>query len=201
MEVTWIIAIIIGAASAVALIVSLIRKSSAKNKERLERVAIELGANIEFGDWKSQPVISGEMESTEYQITFHVVNSGNASITYLDLKVPCQSVENKIVVKKYGSVAKFFGKLGIGNRIESGDPTFDSQVVLKGKSNTRLTSLAYDSNFKNAALVLAKRNYVTEIKAPTAIASKVYKTKIDLDATVLANDLRALIELVGLINK
>ena len=77
-----------------------VRKQNTKNKEMLENVAIEMGATLELGNWKTKSIIFGGLESTEYQITFHVVSTGKSNITYLDLKVPCKSIENKIVVKK-----------------------------------------------------------------------------------------------------
>ncbi len=196
-----IILAIIGVLVFVYLLIRVSKKQNAKNKEMLEKVAVEMGATLELGNWKVQPIISGELESTEYRVTFHIVSTGKTSITYLDLEVPCKSIENKIVLKKYGSGTKFFNKIGIGNRFESGDPAFDSEVTVRCKSEAVVRAVAYDSHFKNGATSLAGRGFVVEIKSPNAVASKIYKRKTDLHSAVLTADLKALIELVKTVEK
>ncbi len=198
MEIYIIISVVffIGVLVFVAIRFSKIDKR--KNEQMLSTVAQDLGATLQLGNWKTQPVILGEMRETPFVITFRVVQSGNAQVTYLELRTPFSSPDIQVSVKKHGGGAKLLEKVGLSRHVETGDSAFDSEVLVKGKPEGKVQALAYDYGFKNVALHLTKRGYSIEVKPPSAVATKAYNRKKDLVSQVLREDIEALLGLVRL---
>jgi len=179
----------------IAWIVVLIRKFSKKQRERLRYVAGALGAELSAGSWKEQPRITGQLGGKSYEITFHVVSSGQSSVTYLDLKTRIEPGELKLSVKKLGAFTRLAVKLGLSKPLASGDPYFDRKVAVKGGPEQRILAIMYGPYFKEAATRLAERNYATTVKGEMVVASKVYSRKKDMNEMVLREDLGALMRL------
>jgi len=196
MTVYIIIGIAVFLTAIVYLIVVLSKKQRAKTTEALADVAEKLGAQLDPGDWKTKPVLSGSLDGRDYELTFRVVQAGNTQVTYLDLKSPFEAEDFRLSLKKFGAGAKFFNMLGLGKRIKSGDPAFDAKVLVKGEPKSKITPMSYDVNFKLPATRLIERGYAVEIKAPGAVASKIYNMKKDLSAEILSADIDAFLKLI-----
>jgi len=192
----WLVVVIISVAvSVITTILVLIRNLSKKYKERLAMVAAALGAEFFPGSWKEQPSMKLGIGSRSCEITFHVVSSGNSSVTYLDLKADIAPTDTKISIKKVGFGSKFFKRIGLSKPISSGDPYFDEKVAVFGSPEQRILSLIYGPYFKDAAMKLSKRGYTVSTKDDKIIASKVFSRKKDLTELVLREDLDALVRL------
>jgi|GEM_PF-2826248 len=187
----------------ISFVILLIRKMSKKQREGLERIAAAFGAQLDLGSWKKQPKIWGTMGSRQFEITFHVVSSGNSSTTYLDLKVNIAPKDYQLSVSKVGFGSKFFRKIGILKPIPTGDPYFDEQVLIHGKPEEAIYNLIYKPSFKDLVMKLTQRKYKVEIAAGATelVASKVYSMNKDLDEAVLRDNMDTLITLADTIEE
>ena len=181
----------------VYLVIRLVKKSTARKNEELDKISKYLNGELETGSWKEQPKIEGDFRGRDFLLTFHVVNTGQSSITYLDLKMPAAAPGFELTVKKKNIFNKMTQKLGLSGAITSGDPGFDSRVFVKGEPEQKLTAMIYDINFRHAARKLADRAYTVKLEenGERLAATKVYSRKKDLKGEVLESDLTALSDL------
>lgn len=176
-------------------------KYSKKKKNKIAEVATAIGAEFEPGNWKTQPLMRGQIGKRDYIVTFHVVSTGKSQVTYLDLKTPIETSIQKLAVRKASGTGRFFKKIGLNNPLSSGDPYFDKKVAVKGDPEQEILSILYGGYFKEPAVQLTERKYAVDMKGEELVASKVYSFKKDMNEPALRNDLTNLIALAESIEK
>ncbi len=191
----------IGVFGLFALFIGYLIKYTKKMKARVAEVAMALGAQYEPGDWKTQQTVRGRMSGRDYLLTFHVVSSGQSSVTYLDLKTPVNCDIEKLSIRKATGVGRFFEKLGLNNPLDSGDPYFDEKVAMKGEPEQAVLALSYGAHFKEPAIQLTERKYSIDIKEGELVASKVYSFKKDMNEPTIRTDLTNLVRLTETLEK
>lgn len=195
------ISIGIAAFALLAGLIVLLARHTKKMKAKVAEVASMLGANLDPGDWKTQPSMHGTLDSRDYILSFHVVSSGKSNITYLDLKTRVNTHISKLAVRKATGAGKFFKKLELNNPLSSGDPYFDEKVAVKGEPEQDVLAILYGGYFKEPSIQLTLRGFVVDLKDGGIVASKIYNFKKDMDEMVIRADLTNLITLAKSLEK
>lgn len=192
---TWIIIIAITGGIGLVMFIIWAVKKSKQMKAKIGEVAMAMGADFDPGSWKSQPVARLKVSGRECLFTFHVVSTGQSSVTYLDLKTPLNIPIEKLSIRKATGAGKFFEKIGLNNPLDSGDPYFDEQVAVKGEPEQTVLSVLYGGYFKDPAIQLTQRKYTIELKNDELVASKVYSFKKDMNEPTIRSDLTNLVRI------
>jgi len=176
----------------ISLFINWVIRYQKKTKEKLAEFAQSLGAEIDPGSWKKQAILSGKIDDTDYIFTFHVVSTGNSSVTYLDLKTPVSLPKTKLKARKMTRVNKFFDKMGLQNPISSGDMFFDDNVLITGNPEENIKQILYKPYFKENLKTLVSNKFEVTVNGSSLVASKVYNSRKDLDLVFIKTNLQAL---------
>ncbi len=195
---TWFIPfIVVAVGGLVTFIIFAAIKHSKKQKARLQEVAMSLGAEFLPGNWKIQPAIRGKIGRKDFKLTFHVVSTGQSSVTYLDLETPVETMLEKLEIRKVGGARRFFKKMGLAKALDSGDPYFDAKVAVRGKPEQSVLAILYGGYFKDPAGKLTSHGFAVSLKKGGLIASKIYNRKKDMQIQTIHENLDSLVALAN----
>jgi len=199
-NIRWLIIVFsVGFLAFIVFIIKWAIQYSRKQKEVFANVSMALGALYDKDDWKTQPKMTGIINEREYEVTLHVVSTGQSSVTYLDLKTPTDSSLGHLTVKKASGAGRFFKKIGLNKPLDSGDPYFNKKVMVKGEPEQDILAVLNGGYFKEPAVQLTTRGYsitINKKKENRLVASKVYNFKKDMSEPTIRTDLQSLISLV-----
>ncbi len=188
-----IIAIILLGGLFIAFIVWLHRNRTESYHRAQESIAKSIGGNYERGEWPLEGTISREMNGKLFQIELSQGEKMKGKMVFLKLKIPEVAFDGKLEIKKKGIFLRALQMTVPGDPLTTGNPEFDSRIVIKGEPVSKLMNFIMNIEFQKAVTALADRKFTIIGKDGILVAVKIYSEKPDRYVETLKNDIESMV--------
>jgi hypothetical protein len=151
-----------------------------KQEAAWKQLASELGGEFIKGGFLKANAVRAQIKGRTATLDTYSVPSGDSSTAYTRLRVPYQNKDGlQFALSKRGLVSKLDKALG-AKEIETGDPAFDRDYVIRGNTDPKVQALFSHQNIRQL------------IQTQPALTLMIKGNELHLEMTGVINDVERL---------